>query len=61
MCIRDSHWTILAAEDQPAPLTDPGRPNTFDDWVYKRGALTLHALRAALGDDAFFALSLIHI
>ena len=50
------HWTILAAEDQPAPLTDPGRPNTFDDWVYKRGALTLHALRAALGDDAFFAL-----
>jgi len=28
----------------------------FDDRVYKRGALTLHALRSALGDDAFFAL-----
>jgi aminopeptidase N len=28
----------------------------FDDWVYKRGALTLHALRLTVGDDAFFDL-----
>ena len=28
----------------------------FDDRVYKRGALTLHALRGRLGDDRFFAL-----
>ena len=28
----------------------------FDDRVYKRGALTLHALRAQLGSDNFFAL-----
>ena len=28
----------------------------FDDRVYKRGALTLHALRLTVGDDAFFAL-----
>lgn len=28
----------------------------FDDRVYKRGALTLHALRRTLGDDAFFEL-----
>ena len=28
----------------------------FDDRVYKRGALLLHALRLHLGDDAFFAL-----
>ena len=28
----------------------------FDDRVYKRGALTLHALRTDVGDDAFFAL-----
>jgi aminopeptidase N len=28
----------------------------FDDRVYKRGALTLHALRERLGDDKFFAL-----
>jgi aminopeptidase N len=28
----------------------------FDAAVYKRGALTLHALRARVGDEAFFAL-----
>ncbi|HEY3478407.1 MAG TPA: M1 family peptidase, partial [Streptomyces sp.] len=28
----------------------------FDERVYKRGALTLHALRAEIGDPAFFAL-----
>ena len=28
----------------------------FDDRVYKRGALTLHALRRAIGDTNFFAL-----
>jgi aminopeptidase N len=26
----------------------------FDDRVYKRGALALHALRTALGDEPFF-------
>ena len=28
----------------------------FDPLVYKRGALTLHALRTKVGDEAFFAL-----
>ena len=28
----------------------------FDDRVYKRGALTLHALRGRIGDERFFAL-----
>jgi aminopeptidase N len=28
----------------------------FDDRVYKRGALTLHALRLTVGDDVFFEL-----
>ena len=28
----------------------------FDDRVYKRGALTLDAIRAELGDDRFFSL-----
>ena len=28
----------------------------FDDRLYKRGALTLHALRLHVGDDRFFAL-----
>jgi aminopeptidase N len=37
-------------------LTDPGARHMFDDRVYKRGALTLHALRGRLGDEKFFAL-----
>ncbi|WP_051218391.1 M1 family metallopeptidase [Nocardioides insulae] len=37
-------------------LADPGPDLMFDDRVYKRGALTLHALRGELGDDAFFGL-----
>ncbi|WP_243073898.1 M1 family metallopeptidase [Microbacterium sp. SS28] len=36
-------------------LGDPGPDDMFDDRVYKRGALTLHALRRRLGDDQFFA------
>jgi aminopeptidase N len=35
-------------------LGDPGPGDMFDDRVYKRGALLLHALRLALGDDRFF-------
>jgi aminopeptidase N len=37
-------------------LADPGPRDMFDDRVYKRGALTLHALRGRLGDENFFAL-----
>ncbi|SKU57072.1 peptidase M1, membrane alanine aminopeptidase [Mycobacteroides abscessus subsp. abscessus] len=37
-------------------LADPGPQLMFDDRVYKRGALTLHALRLCLGDTKFFAL-----
>ncbi|MGW0040742.1 M1 family metallopeptidase [Rhodococcus sp. NPDC003348] len=37
-------------------LGDPGPALMFDDRVYKRGALTLHALRTELGDDNFFDL-----
>ena len=28
----------------------------FDDRLYKRGALVVHALRGIIGDDRFFAL-----
>lgn len=35
-------------------LADPGAELMFDDRVYKRGALALHALRVAAGDDTFF-------
>ena len=48
------HWKQLASEDQDLVLEDPGPELMFDDRVYKRGALLLHALRLTLGDDAFF-------
>lgn len=35
-------------------LSDPGPALMFDDRVYKRGALTLHALRTVVGDPTFF-------
>ncbi len=40
----------------PADLLigDPGPMDMFDDRLYKRGALTLHALRLSIGDDEFF-------
>ncbi|MFB4273950.1 M1 family metallopeptidase [Nonomuraea sp. MTCD27] len=44
----------LALLPQDFALADPGPAALFDDRVYKRGALTLHALRRAVGDRAFF-------
>jgi aminopeptidase N len=38
------------------PPLDPGADDLFNESVYYRGALTLHALREAIGDDAFFEL-----
>ncbi|PPJ12921.1 peptidase M1 [Nocardia nova] len=46
----------LARSAQDLVIGDPGPASMFDDRVYKRGALTLHALRLRLGDDAFFSL-----
>jgi aminopeptidase N len=37
-------------------VADPGVDRMFDPLVYKRGALVLHALRAKVGEQAFFAL-----
>ena len=37
-------------------LADRGARDMFNDRVYKRGALTLHALRGRLGDEKFFSL-----
>ena len=50
------HHGHLRALPQDLVLADPGPADMFDDRVYKRGALTLHALRLAVGDDAFFHL-----
>ncbi|HWC78760.1 MAG TPA: M1 family metallopeptidase [Pseudonocardiaceae bacterium] len=49
-------WRRLAALPQDLVIGDPGAPSMFDDRLYKRGALTLHALRTTLGDTRFFAL-----
>lgn len=50
-----AHWRRLAALPQDLVLTDPTPAGMFDDRVYKRGALTLHAVRLMLGDQRFFA------
>ncbi|MFB4317030.1 M1 family metallopeptidase [Actinomadura sp. 21ATH] len=44
----------LARQPQDLVLADPGVRRVFDDRVYKRGALALHALRRATGDQRFF-------
>jgi aminopeptidase N len=43
----------LAKQPHDLVLADPGAEHLFDDRVYKRGALTLHALRLTVGDVAF--------
>lgn len=50
------HHALLRLQPQDLVLGDPGPVAMFDDRVYKRGALTLHALRLTLGDDSFFDL-----
>lgn len=48
------HHDRLRKLPQDLLLGDPGPELMFDDRVYKRGALTVHALRRELGDAAFF-------
>ncbi|WP_101649636.1 M1 family metallopeptidase [Brevibacterium ihuae] len=52
---REQH-ARLAGQPQDLVLADPGAADMFDDRVYKRGALTLHALRLHLGDEDFFGI-----
>jgi aminopeptidase len=49
-------WQRLAGLPQDLLLTDPGAELMFDDRLYKRGALALHAVRRASSDDVFFGL-----
>ena len=46
----------LSSLPQDLVLADPTPDDMFDDRVYKRGALALHALRRTLGDGPFFDL-----
>ena len=50
------HWSRLAELPQDIVIGDPGPDLMFDDRLYKRGALTLHALRNEVGDPSFFAM-----
>ncbi len=45
-----------AVTDWSLPALDPGPEQMFGTAVYQRGALTVHALRRTVGDDAFFAI-----
>jgi len=46
----------LAGRPADVIVANPGIDRMFDPLVYKRGALTLHALRKRVGDESFFAL-----
>lgn len=45
---------LLARLPQDLRLGDPGRKLMFDDRLYQRGGLTVHALRVTLGEAPFF-------
>lgn len=49
-----AHHARLAALPLDLMLSDPGATDMFDDRVYKRGALALHALRMTVGSELFF-------
>jgi aminopeptidase N len=52
----DAEMAGIAEQFGPrlGPIADPGSDQLFGVSVYKRGALTLHALRRTIGDEAFF-------
>lgn len=52
----EEYWQKLDQLPQDLVLGDPGPDLMFDDRVYKRGALLLHALRLTVGDESFFGL-----
>jgi aminopeptidase N len=52
--LAEQHWSRLNSLQQDFAIGDPGPELMFDDRLYKRGALTLHALRLTVGDTAFF-------
>ena len=49
-------YAKLARLPQDLAIGAPGARRIFDDRVYERGALTLHALRRSMGDGPFFRL-----
>ncbi|WP_455565641.1 M1 family metallopeptidase [Micromonospora echinaurantiaca] len=54
----DFTYASYPADDEfwQVPPGEPGPNRIFDGAVYDRGAMALHQLRLAVGDDAFFAI-----
>jgi len=50
----DNFYARADADMWRVPPGDPGKADLFHESVYTRGAMTLHALRVTVGDDAFF-------
>ena len=48
------HYRLIDALPQDIVVGDPGPGAMFDDRIYKRGALAVHAVRVQLGDRRFF-------
>jgi aminopeptidase N len=51
----EAHGRLADDGTGDVPPGDPGAADLFHPSVYERGALALHALRAEVGDDAFWA------
>jgi len=54
--LAEQAYSGLVGKPRDIVVGDPGPVDMFDDRIYKRGALTVHALRSRLGDDSFFTL-----
>lgn len=50
----ENFWLGLKDLPQDLKVGEPGPELMFDDRVYKRGAVTVHAVRLLLGDEKFF-------
>jgi aminopeptidase N len=50
----EQEYAALPPEAWQVAPANPGRAKLFSRSVYRRGAMTLQALRIAVGDDAFF-------
>ena len=48
------HHRVVGALPKDIVVGDPGPAKMFDDRIYKRGALAVHAVRGQLGDRRFF-------
>ncbi|MGH9137189.1 MAG: M1 family metallopeptidase [Acidimicrobiales bacterium] len=52
--VREARQFLRSTGSDDVIIGDPGAADLFALAVYDRGALTLHALRTTVGDDAFF-------